>query len=79
MGSEPRGRRGRSARNHPYVALFNHEVSGRAITAIREGMEKGEAIGSEHFQEGMARRLQRRVTRLGYGGDWKSKVYRVVE
>ncbi len=61
------------------MALFAHEVSGREITAIREGMEKGEAIGSEHFQEEMARRLQRRVTRLGYGGDRKSQAYRGVE
>ncbi len=62
-----------------YVALFTHEVSGRELTAIREGTEKGEAIGSEHVQEEMARRIQRRVTRLGYGGDWKSKAYRGVE
>ncbi|MCH8041835.1 MAG: hypothetical protein IH977_16055 [Nitrospinae bacterium] len=38
------------------------------ITAIREGTEKVEAIGSEQFQEEMERRIQRRVTRLGYGG-----------
>ncbi len=50
-------------RRRAYVALFDHEVSGREITAIREGMEKGEAIGSEPFQEEMARRRQRRVTR----------------
>ncbi len=61
------------------MALFAHEVSGREITAIREGMEKGEAIGSEHFQEEIARRLQRRVTRVGYGGDRKSKANRGVE
>ena len=61
-----------------YEALFDHEVSGREITAIREGTGKGEAIGSEHFQEEMARRLQRRVMRLGYGGDRKSKAYRAV-
>ncbi len=60
------------------MALFDHEVSGREITAIREGMEKGEAIGSEQFQEEMARRIQRRVTRLGYGGDRKSKAHRRV-
>ncbi len=64
---------------HAYVALFDHEVSGREITAIREGTEKGAAIGSEHFQEEMARRLQRRLTRWGYGGDRKSQAYRGVE
>ncbi len=37
---------------HAYVALFDHEVSGRAITAIRKGTEKGEAIGSEQFSRG---------------------------
>ncbi len=26
----------------------------------------------------MARRIQRRVTRLGYGGDRKSKAYRII-
>jgi len=57
------------------VALFDHEVSGREFTAIHEGTEEGEAIGSAHFQEAMARRLQRRVTRLGYGGDRKRKAY----
>ncbi|MCH8040269.1 MAG: hypothetical protein IH977_07980 [Nitrospinae bacterium] len=61
------------------MGLFDHEVSGRELTEIREGMEKGEAIGSEHFQEEMTRRLQRRVTRLGYGGDRKSQAYRGVE
>ncbi len=66
-------------RRRAYVALFDHEVNGREITAIREGTEKGEAIGSEHFQEEMASRIQRRVTRLGYGGDRKSKAYRGVE
>ncbi len=66
-------------RRRAYVTLFAHEVSGREITAIREGTDKGEAIGSEHFQEEMARRLQRRVTRWGYGGDRKSKAYRRVE
>ncbi len=66
-------------RRRTYVALFAHEVSGRVITAIREGTEKGEAIGSEHFQEAMARRLQRRVSRLGYGGDRKTQAYRGVE
>jgi putative transposase len=66
-------------RRRAYVALFDHEVSGRELTAIREGTEKGEAIGSEHFQEEMARRLQRQVTRLGYGGDRKSKAFRGVE
>jgi len=65
-------------RRRASVALFAHEVSGREITAIREGTEKGEAIGSEHFQEAMARRIQRRVTRLGYSGDRKSKGYRGV-
>ncbi|MCH8041833.1 MAG: hypothetical protein IH977_16045 [Nitrospinae bacterium] len=60
------------------MALFVHEVSGREITAIREGTEKGEAIGSAHFQEAMARKLQRRVTRLGHGGDRQSKAYRAV-
>ncbi len=62
-------------RRRAYVALFAHEVSGREITAIREGTEKGEAMGSEHFQKEMARRLQRRVTRLGHGGARKSKAY----
>ncbi len=66
-------------RRRVYVALFVHEVSGREITAIREGPDKGAAIGSAHFQEARARRLQRRVTRLGYGGDRKSKAYRGVE
>jgi len=66
-------------RRRAYGALFAHEVSGREITAIREGTEKGEAIVSEHFQEAMARRIQRRVTRLGYGGDRKSKAFRGVE
>ncbi len=66
-------------RRRAYVALLAHEVSGRAITAIREGTEKGEAIGSEHFQKEMARRLQRLVARLGYGGERKSKAYRGVE
>ena len=66
-------------RRRASVALFDHEVSGRAITAIREGTEKGEAIGSEQFQEEMARGIQRRVTRLRYGGDRKSKAYRGVE
>ncbi len=66
-------------RRRASVALFAHEVSGRAITAIREGTEKGEAIGSEHFQKEMARRLQRLVARLGYGGERKSKAYRGVE
>ena len=61
------------------MALFAHGVSGREITAIREGTEKGEAIGGEHFQEEMARRIQQQVTRLGYGGDRKSKAYRGVE
>ena len=65
-------------RRRAYGALFAHEVSGREITAIREGTEKGEAIGSEQFQEEMARRLQRRVTRLGYDGDRKSKASRRV-
>ncbi len=66
-------------RGRAYVELFEHEVSGREITAIGEGTEKGEAIGSEEFQEEMARRIQRRVTRLGHGGDRKSKAYRGVE
>ena len=61
------------------MAVFDHEVSGRVITAIREGTEKGEAIGSEQFQAEMMRRLQRRVTRLGDGGDRKSQAYRGVE
>ena len=61
------------------MVLFDHEVSGRAITAIREGTEKGAAIGSEHVQEVMARRIQRRVTRLGYGGDRKSQAYQGME
>lgn len=65
-------------RRRASVALFAQEVSGREITAIREGTEKEEAIGSEQFQEEMARRLQRRVTRLGYGGDRKSQAYRRV-
>jgi len=61
------------------VALVAHEVSGSELTAIREGTEKEEAIGSAHFQKAMACRLQRRVTRLGYGGDRKSQAYRGVE
>ena len=65
-------------RRRASVALFAHEVSGRAITAIHEGTEKGAAIGSAHFQEPMARRIQRRVTRWGHGGDRKSNPYRRV-
>ena len=66
-------------RRRAYMALYDHEVSGSEITAIREGTEKGEVIGSEHFQEEIARKIQQRVTRLGHGGDRKSKVYRGAE
>ena len=66
-------------RRRAYMALFDHEVSGSEVTAIREGTEKGEAIGSECYQEELARRIQWPVTRLGHGGDRKSKAYRGVE
>ncbi len=70
---------GKEEQRRAYGALFDRELSGREITAIREGTEKGEVIGSERFQEEMARMLHRRVTRRGHGGDRKSKAYRGVE
>ncbi len=46
-------------RRRASVALFAHEVSGRAITAIREGMEKGRLLGVNTFK---------RRWRVGYNG-----------
>ncbi len=67
---------GKEEQRRAYGALFDHELKEREMTAIREGTEKGEVIGSKQFQEEMAGMLKRRVTRMGYGGDRMSMAYR---
>ena len=71
--------KGNEDRRRAYRALFENELSTRDMQVIREGTEKGEAIGSERFQEDIARMKKQRVNRLRHGGDRKSKAYRSME
>ena len=71
--------KGNEDRRRAYRALFENELSTRDMQVIREGTEKGEAIGSERFQEDIARMKKQRVKRLGHVGDRKSKAYRGLE
>lgn len=68
--------KGQEERRLAYLTLFESGLSSYDIKAISEGTEKGEAIGSEKFQEDIARRIKRRVKRLRHGGDRKSIEYK---
>ncbi|MEE9344610.1 MAG: hypothetical protein V3U88_03280, partial [Methylococcales bacterium] len=63
-------------RRRTYLSLFENPLHEEVIKAIREGTEKGDVVGTERFQEEIARMTKRRVKKLAHGGDRKSELYK---
>ncbi len=49
-------------RRDAYIALFRHALDDETVAAIRDATQRSWALGSERFQQEIARALQRRVT-----------------
>lgn len=63
-------------RRRTYLSLFENPLNEEVIKAIREGIEKGEVVGTERYQAKIARMTKRRVKKLAHGGDRKSELYK---
>ncbi len=50
--------------------------SAHSISDLREGTEKGEIVGTERFQEEIARMTKRRVKKLAHGDHRKCEIYK---
>ncbi len=63
-------------RSQTYLSLFENLLNEEVIKVIREGTEKGDVVGTERFQDEIARMTKRHVKKLAHGGDRKSELYK---
>jgi putative transposase len=63
-------------RRRTYLSLFENSLDEEVIKAIREGTEKGEVVGTERFQEEIAKMIKRPIKKLAHGGDRKSEIFK---
>jgi putative transposase len=71
LGTDP------PARRAAYRALFQTDVDGLTIRAIRDATNKGWALGGERFREEFTATLTRRARPSPKGGDRRSRHYRI--
>ena len=63
-------------RQQAYRDLFNHHLTQRTLTDIRQATNKAWILGSQHFKDKIKLQLNRRISPLSKGGDRKSAAYR---
>ena len=62
-------------RQNAYRQLFNHHLSEKAITEIRDATNKAWVLGNSRFREKIEKLTQRQVKPKPRGGDHKSKTF----